>query len=108
MLTPNVNATWRPMAISPCTESYRLDFSDKYHLELAYRPLENLALIWICLSDGTVVHETKMEAHSPLHAQQQAGIEISSLLHNVVVECKEMESALTSSAWWRELASQNL
>lgn len=103
---------WQHIATGSNHDIFELNFSDKYQLKLEYNHNDKSATVQLCKSekDGEVVvyEDTNDSVHSILHAQQWAGVHISTLMHNIAAQCKRIEIDLTATKGWKDLAAQNL
>ena len=114
MLKPNPDAKWEMMFVSSSRIIWRLQFSDRYYLEVSYKDIIHRARMTV--SDGRLIYyEDEFSANSGIYAQQRAGTHLQMMAHNIAaangehaVEAKEIERALVSTIGWKQLASQNI
>lgn len=111
MLQQNTNEVWGLSSQTNLEQNFTLKFSDRFWLRLTYENKTGTATVELIDKqnrDKILYHAVNEHTNSVLHAQQWAGSNVINRMHNIAVECKNIENAIVNNGAWRLLASQNL
>lgn len=111
MLKSDTKAVWELTSQTNLEQNFTLKFSDRFWLRLTYENVTGTATVELVDKknrDKILYHAVNAHTNSIIHAQQWAGIDVTTRLHNIAAECKYIESSLMENDAWQELAGQNL